>query len=78
MNKSSSKNVFLRFQYSTLQQLLVATFRDVFRTQSKIYDRAFFENSSHLLAANSFRKKAAWQMLNWVKNMRLAYDFRGN
>ena len=56
----------------------MATFRDVFRTQPKIYDGAFLENSSHLLAANSFRKKAAWQMLNWVKNMLLAYDFREN
>ena len=39
MNKSSSENVLLRLQFFTLLQ--VAGYRDVFRTRSNIYIRAF-------------------------------------
>ena len=42
MNKSSSKNVFLRFQLFTLLHILVAACRGVFRTQLNIYDEVFF------------------------------------
>ena len=40
MNESSSKNVFLRFQFFTLLHLLVAAYRGVFRTRSNIYNAA--------------------------------------
>ena len=42
MNKSSTKNVFLRFYFFTLLNLLVAAYRGVFRTRLIIYNGAFF------------------------------------
>ena len=42
MNKSSSKNVFLRFYFFTLLHLLVAAYRGVFRAWLIIYNGAFF------------------------------------
>ena len=43
-------------------------FIGVFRTQPNIYDGAFCENSSRLLAVNYFRKGAPSQMFDWVLN----------
>ena len=42
MNKSSTKNVFLRFYFFTLLNLLVAAYRGVFRNRLIIYNGAFF------------------------------------
>ena len=44
MNKSSSKNVFLKLKVFTLLHLLVAAHRGVFRTWSNIYHGAFLRN----------------------------------
>ena len=73
LNKSSSKNLFLRFYIFTLLHLLMAAYRGVFKTQSNIYNEAFFAkilNGFKLLTI--FVKKAPSQMFDWVENRLLA------
>ena len=57
----------------TLLHLLLAAYRDVFRTLSNIYKEAFFAkilNSFKLLTI--FEKKIPSQMFDWVENRNLA------
>ena len=42
MNKSCSKNIFLRFSFFVLLHLLVAAYRGVYKTWRVIYNEAFF------------------------------------
>ena len=53
--------------------------RDVFISQSNLYDRVFCENSQPLSAVNNFCKKALSQVFDWVLNTPLFYymAFRG-
>ena len=55
---------FVRGIFSNLK----IQFMSVFRTQPNIYDGAFCENSSRLLAVNYFCKRASSQMFDWVLN----------
>ena len=55
---------FVRGIFSNLK----IQFISVFRTQPNIYDGAFCENSSRLLAVNYFCKRASSQMFDWVLN----------
>ena len=48
MNKSSCKNVFLRFYLFTLLKLLVAAYRGALRTHSNIYNGFFCKNLNML------------------------------
>ena len=59
MNKSSYKNVFLSFQFFTLLNFLVVTYRGVFKTQLTNYHEVFCENSKRVLAVNYFCIKKA-------------------
>ena len=57
----------------TLLHVLLAAYRDVFRTLSNIYKGAFFAkilNSFKLLTI--FEKKIPSQMFDWVENRNLA------
>ena len=65
---TNSKNVFLSFLFFTLQHLLLAASRGVIRTQSNIYNEAFFAkvlNDFKLLII--FAKNGPSQMLDLVK-----------
>ena len=45
INENISKYVYFRFQLFTLQLLLVAVYRCVFRTQSNVYDGDFLQKN---------------------------------